>query len=130
MSTRTRINGILNRCGLLLQQHYFNTDYEPNEEMNAYRVARKQFYNTLEITEAVDLDYRLNILTAEQLSDRTNKSKLKKFTRMHVIEEDPELSEAALIITTKIMRRYEVQAFVIHIDLDTLYEDTDLLEVV
>lgn len=124
---KTRLNAILKRCGMLLQQHYFNIDYTPTEEMSAFRVAYKQFYCLLELQEVVDLDYRLDQLIISQRQDGSNKSKLKKLSRMHIIEQSPELHQPALEIATKLMRRYENDTYSIHIDLDTL-EPEDVIE--
>lgn len=120
MSIRTKINGIMKRCGSLLSQHYFNIDYTASEELNPYRVVRKQLYNIIELQEVVDLDYRLDILITQAMKDNLNKTKLKKITKMDVIEQSPDLHEKALEVAEKLLRRYENQVFAIHVDIDDI----------
>jgi hypothetical protein len=114
---KTRLNGILKRCAILLQQHYYNIDYTPNEEMSAFRIIYKQFYNLLELELSIDLDYRLEQIHIQLRADGINKSKLQKVTRMNIIEQDEELHESALELSTQLLRRYEKQVFAININL-------------
>lgn len=126
MTSRSKINGILKRCGQLLDQHYHYIGYTPpDEEMSSYRVARKQLYCLIELQEVVDLEYRLEKLHTQLREAGANKSKLTKTTRMDVIAASPDLSEAALVIAEALLKRYELQVFAVSINLDEIPQDEE-----
>lgn len=130
MAIRNQINGIMKYSGTILARYFDEQVFEANEELNPYRIVRKQLYALLELQEVVDLDFRLDNLVKAQKLIGTNKSKLNKLTRMDVIEQHPELHEPALRIAEQLKRRYEAQCFAINIDLSDIsdFEMVDIYE--
>lgn len=128
MDNRKRITGMQKKLGMILSEHFFEQGYKytSGDEYSPFRIASKQFYNLLELQTCCDLKFRLEkaqkaIRKSEPLTTRT---KLMKLNYIDVIMADEELTDTAIEILEKLIRRYEAGQFQININLD----EEDILE--